>query len=573
MKKRKAASRTSSVSAPKRATGEPPEKSLSVFHDWDKAPNPPRIGRQTDQELISKSALVNWLYRYEWKSNKPEIDLGQDLWVEIYENRRSTGLSVNVQHKSAENIDAYKLKASPQISYPVDVKDLLHWNKQLVPVILIICDLHREDERYWIFISDVIAELEKTDSTWLHQESTQAVLPLINRLTADALPIIRHRLADHFYPVLAQRYKGIKIGMKFSFPATPAGQSKNAALMQFLDTGQPVTIEKKYIADFRLSDWHEQLYGRQIPDQLTFGKSSSRAVYQFRVEIYTQDGSVVPAQTLELRMLQSGRRESTLTNGHQKQPLVFTFTLMNYPDRHFVQVNFKLVHAGNTVFETRDALLFLIAAAEGGQVQVIETSSGKSVSAGVLETDEHFSIDQLKAQAELVKKLCFFQSRFRFSPVLSVRGKYLTDDDYYPAHKLYTICQTGLFSGPREMTFTLDRVKISENTPNWEELLTKTPEQGMEMEMTIPESMTVLGRVIEFGNVCNTAKFSINQTISYQEQIRRGLKRKLSDIKIAISDVDMNFKYVNWNRDDSMFGFKIASKQTRRTSGAKRKLK
>lgn len=563
---RKATGRQSKTSIEKSSSNKQ-RNSLSVFHDWDLIPDPPRIGVQTDQELISKSALVNWFYRHEWKSNKPDIDLGQDLWVEIYENQRSTGMSVNIQHKSAENIDIYKLKTSPQLSYPVKIKDLLHWHKQMVPVLLVICDFRRDDERYWIFVSDIVAELEKTGRAWLQQETIQIALPLQNRLTTESLSKIRSYLADYYYPSAAKRYKDIRFGLKLSFPSTPEGRDKNAAFAKFLNTGEPVTLEKEYIADFRFSDWIERLYGRQIPSQLTFGRSSSRTAYHFRVEVYAQDGAVVPAQAIELRMLQSGRQETTLTNAHQKRPLVFTLKLMNYPDRQFIHVSFKLVHAGSTVFETRDALLFLIAATEGGRVQVIETASGKSTPAvaGEFEGGQYDSIQQFKEQAELINKLCFFQSRFRFSPVLSVRGKYLTADDYYQAHKLYTVCQTGLLSLlHQDITFTIDRrdgIKLSNNRSERESIISEEPEKGLTLELITSQDIAVLGRKIELGSVRTRVLLTIEQTRSYQEQIKNAIEKNLTEIKISIPDVAIEFTYLDWRSTDDMFGFKLRERK------------
>lgn len=534
---------------------EPPKLSaLSIT--LEQLPDPPRLSQQLRQELSSKSALAAWLYNHGWITSEPKPDLGQDFWVDIYENNRSTGLNLYIQHKSIENIEKAKLKTSPQLSYPLEVKDILHWRKQIVPVIVIICDVHNEDERYWISADDIIKDITAINENWFLQKEVNAHIPLNNRLTTSALNKIRHFLADYFYPTAAKKNKNIQLGIRFSFPETEQGRLASEAYTNFLNTGKPATIKGEYIAEFKLSDWVERLYGKHIPDSLTFGKPRSKTVYFFRLEVQTRNAPFVSSRTLNLRVARSGRIETVLTNKHEDNPLLYVIKFVQHSEQVLIHANITMRHAGNTIFETREALEFIIATHEGSRVQLIEVSSGKSIST-MIQPREHAPLANYKRQLELVSRLCFFQQIFDFPKVLSLRNYHLQEADYENAEKLFVICNTGKRSGIGTFSgvVNMETLKTSKAYQTWTDQ--SFPAWRIQTKVAENSKLKILDREVNLGPSVISCELSTEQSKDYFDKIQRAIEQNAEEVRINIQDSPLELSFPNWEPKHPSLGFHI----------------
>jgi len=133
--------------------------------------------------------------------------------------------------------------------------------------------------------------------------------------------------------MLVERYPGqleqepVKLGGPFEFPDTPEARAKKDELRRAIATGSPVQIPGEYVQrlDFPdvISRMSEQLLGVK-PEQITsleISTADNPTVTPVRIDIETDDGERATLEYIELRVLQAGTEEMTLTNEAQPYPI------------------------------------------------------------------------------------------------------------------------------------------------------------------------------------------------------------------------------------------------------------
>jgi len=127
----------------------------------------------TERIGIHRVALC-FLEKFGWIEREQYVaDFGIDTQVEIVENNRPTGLLYCIQVKAG---DSYINKNGKSITYYTDAKHANYWQNHSLPVILIICDI-KKNNNYWTFIDN--KSLTKTESRW------KVNIPLENLLDSD----------------------------------------------------------------------------------------------------------------------------------------------------------------------------------------------------------------------------------------------------------------------------------------------------------------------------------------------------------------------------------------------------
>lgn len=509
---------------------------------WSHRPDPPRLSPQVKQEQSNKSAFMEWLQEHEWMPNEPKVDLGEDFLVNIYENQRATGLSLFIQHKSTDNIDKFKLKESNVLSYPVDVPDLLHWQKFAVPVYLVVCDAKNKHLRYYLGIyENLLRGLDTHNPKWFKQDTIQIKIPIENIFDESAFAKIRIELADHFCPIYLKQHKGIDFKLALSFPATPEGVKQKTAFNKFLDGGRPVTLGSDYIKEFQMSEWHERLYGPVKPDSLTFVPKPSKRPIKFRFEVVPDDGSSSASQSINFRVLRSGRREIVLSNETSEAPIVFTLKMTRDDEQAHISMKFKLRHSGNTIFDTREALNFLIATKCGGMAYLIEESTGKSFGSLPI-TSAPDALASLSAKLKLIDQLCFIQQKLRLSKPFCLKHRKLTPQDYRECNEIYHILKTGYNAQTASVSFSVnidDKIRSSIQEP-----IKST--SCLELRQTGKVSSKLFGIQLDLGICQSDARLTSEQTMSFVEQIQHVLRLGHEQAKVEFKEVALNTAYLQW---------------------------
>lgn len=407
-----------------------------------------RLAQQTIQEQESKDALIKWLRSHQWFSNRPDPDLGQDLWVEIYEERSFTGLSFYVQHKSALNIDDFKLKTSPELSYPIAVKDLLHWEKSAVIVVLIICSVKDEAERYWISIPSALQYLDAANPDWRNRAEPDAEvnvrIPLDRLLDANGLKQLRIEIADHYYPIQSQ---GKELEISYALANSEEGRRTAEALSRLFDRGEKIQLDSSGFTSFRLSRWFERMYGQVTFDRLTLEPKLPDMTIQTRMELETSDGSTVAIPYLEFKFTKLGRVEFTLSNEHQSISSYFAFTFEHTPDVSRANVEFLMRDQGSTIQEACELAEVSIGLARSSRLRLVSLATKEifvDIPNPALVVNR--SLDDLIQWKSLLDKLAYIQRRILRFGRIPFRGR-ITNADARDIIELHQILSTGKIAG------------------------------------------------------------------------------------------------------------------------------
>ena len=113
---------------------------------------------EQQKELISRAQLDECLVRYGWLPNPITRDLGEDIIVQIYDERRWSGLSFYIQLKGTDDISKYALKTRDCVSYDIEVDKILRWDGASLPVIFMVWDIEQRIG-VWSLINQVIRTL------------------------------------------------------------------------------------------------------------------------------------------------------------------------------------------------------------------------------------------------------------------------------------------------------------------------------------------------------------------------------------------------------------------------------
>lgn len=113
---------------------------------------PIRFTPEKQQELISRSQLSARLVEFGLIPAPPE-DLGEDFVVSVFFKGRATGVPFYIQEKSVT--DMHERRVGNHLPYSLKVKDLLHWENFVNPVVLIVWDIKLQEGR-WVILNNEI---------------------------------------------------------------------------------------------------------------------------------------------------------------------------------------------------------------------------------------------------------------------------------------------------------------------------------------------------------------------------------------------------------------------------------
>jgi len=174
----------------------------------------------------------------------------------------------------------------------------------------------------------------------------------------------------------AEKEHPLKVTGRFTFPKTVEGQKKFNELDSFFKKGSPFTISEEYIEGFSIPNPIRNIIGEENlkPKEIKFGSPSLSHIIQTKFEIECNDGNIGTLDNIQLRPVQVGSEEITLSNREQASPWKtnIVFDLKNHRVRFDLDINYENINVKKLV----EVLNFQFAMAKGGRFSIINLDTG-----------------------------------------------------------------------------------------------------------------------------------------------------------------------------------------------------
>jgi len=449
---------------------------------------PVRFAPQSQQEDVSLGEAKARFARHGWSANGLRRDLGEDLVVQIFDDGRTTGLSFYAQVKSTTDIAVLTTKNGKFVSYDFEVKDLVHWEVQGTPAVLLVWDIsaHRGA---WLDVPAAIKSLDKTSKNWRTQTTKTVRIPATNGTDQEGLDALRRAIGNLYLPLFSKG-EGLRVKPKFSFSKDGKGQAKLAAFRKVIEEGTgSVTLSGAEITAFKASDWFERAMGKQIPKSITI--HPSKRTVRFALQVVATSPKRTEIVSLEMQRTSGGTRQVTFDNHHQDRPvqISLTFPLQNgkLVPGGSISTSMDIEHPSKTIEATLEATRFMIALAEGATVD-LKFEGGSLPMASMNHVMGGRSLKELYLWETTLTKLGYVQQRVsRFGAFDLSDG--LENSDLQKIDTLYSVVTTG--KARSEMTFDFKAKEPPE--------MPKDKPGIIELEMG-DGSIDLLGITIPLGN-------------------------------------------------------------------------
>lgn len=416
-----------------------------------KVSNPSRrFSREQQQENRSRRQFAERLDEIGWIPSSLETDMGEDLYVRIYDGGQSTGLSFYVQLKSTADSAKLTRKRAPALSYELEVKDLLHWEVSTTLVVLVLWDVDKR-AGWWRPVLEIIEELDTNKKGWREQEGVTVSIPLANTTDDPGLRALRWRVADHNIPLAP---KPREMSFSLTFEKTAEGTAALQALERALDAGDKVTFENGYIPKIEYPPWLTRLYGKERFEHIVkmeLKPTPSTHHKTINIEIDSPEGPAA-ISCVELRPVKRGRKRLLLSNEHQSMPIVFTFDL----SEEHLKLNFRQKRLGHTAYEAREAAAFMLASAvRKSTIRIVDPRSGREIASfqsGHAVTN--YDVAEMQHRRDIFDKLYFIQqqlARRGVAPFSLADIDQIDGEEVAAIHQLFQVCR----DGKREDTKTI----------------------------------------------------------------------------------------------------------------------
>jgi hypothetical protein len=491
-----------------------------------KAGPPPRFGWQDQQEAESKADFAKCLAKLGWNVMQPEKDLGEDYLVQIYDDGVSSGLSFYVQLKSIKGAEKRKSKRAPdELRYPLEVKDIEHWEVQSPPVVLFVWDLDKQ-AGYWETIARIVEVLEKKGKEWREKNSVTVRVPVANGTDDEGMRRLRRRICEQITPFVP---KGPGIKAVFSFPNTSDGIAARKSLVMALDAGDATTIDGKFIASLQYPAWHRRLYGdaRGTPSQLTIAPKPHALSIFVRIEVHSQKGSA-SMPYVELLVTKQGRKQMMLSNEHQNRSIIFE---LFGDDESGAELTMRWVRWGNTIQEARETVAFYrVTENVVGRLCMFLEQGGQKILDVPCPARQTPKLEEFN---DVLEKLAFIEPYVsKYGPIAF--NDSISADDARLIAVLYEICKNGQVTIRKPFQWVV--------TPETDEIKGGVAPSIVEH---VTGRMKLLGLEIPLGRIrreiCDSARIA--------SALRAGIERaRLTGeaVPIRVDDVDAIEFFLDW---------------------------
>ena len=484
-------------------------------------------------EEIGRSQFVKFLAPFEWIPQDFDKDLGEDIFIRIYDQGNATGLSLYIQHKSVQNIASHRLKAG-SISFGIETKDLIHWENHDPPVFLVVWDINLE-KGWWIGIDGAIKELRNIWPDWRSKKEIRVHIPSTNCLDENGLKQIRQILAERIYPLIVSG-KEQTIHGKFAFPKTSQGLAKLKEFQNFIDKGDPVTIEGEYIEQFDPPPEWARLFGDIDPKEmnLAMGVLPSKPL-PWRIDILGAGYERERLDWVELHVEKSGLVEMTLTNADKIFPYEITIILNHVT--HIIQFTLTVQFVGMDAYLAKQGVNILKILSSGGRVELTLLKNNAKT---IIPIQDGSIPPPNPESVEFIDNLYKIQKATRVELLIPELGL-ITYGDFINSSILVSILETGRYR-PDGTLFTIELPKSTIS-----DLVEKSPSNDIVYFRMVTENVAIelFSKQVDLGPMTRyiTGKWEIPI-----EQARTWLAQadETSYFKAQFSILDIYEEYDNW---------------------------
>ena len=509
--------------------------------------------RQTkEQELgeLGEAQVSARFKKYKWPNGRVEPDLGEDLLIRIYEQGHATGLTFLAQVKSTDDLDAYTLKKSGDISYPIEIKDLLHWEVSTTPVFLFVWDVTRESG-VWVAIADAIKALDEGNPGWREikkkrsEPEVKVRVPASQMTSDEGLVILRLFVLKHCAKQIESWYlKNFSI----DFPQTPEGQGAMEEFLRAQNTGESLTLPGEFM---KVSERDARLLGpiNSWETTISMGTEPSKEPFPVKLEVKSPEGNLFEIPYLDLRVVKKGRKQTTFANYHAATPFSperkatpFCFELVDGQTQDHLNINLSTQGSCPIAEEVRAALPFLNAFARGGQFRWTALANPHPHQRkwhDLSNTSEGFHA----LYGSWIEALCVIQEKFGCTFTLP-DWRISSEDAATLEHVLAAIATGRVFSSDEEVHLQLVKAKVlrqnKKQLAGMFELLRRT---GGHCDLTdsIPnDCRQLLGVEVCLGQCQRRSNGRISGTV---EDLERAIAKAKANDEISVELLDVFVVY------------------------------
>jgi hypothetical protein len=368
--------------------------------------------------------------------------MGVDFRVEIWDNGDSTGLLFDVQLKSTSDRAKLGRKRSATLACKLDVKDLEHWAKSTMLVVLVVWDVEKQTG-WWRPIPEIIEELDKASKGWKKQTTVAVSVPLANGINDEGLKRLRWAVADHNLPLVP---KSEPSELTFFFPRTAEGAASLAALKRAFDEDDVVVLGGGELIAPRVEypKWHRRIYGDfDGPVRIEIGRSAPSFTVPVRVVLESSQGTA-SLPYIELRYVKRGRRKVVLSNEQQEAPVQLHLEIA---DDHY-EFTLRVTGLGGDVYKAQEVAAVRLVMAQA-RVQVLVTllkSKRPPIVLDIEKPPDQAEIARLTEWRPLVDKLAFIQQRLPSQRIL-IPDDGISHADAALVERVFTILSRGTEKG------------------------------------------------------------------------------------------------------------------------------
>lgn len=402
-----------------------------------------RYSREQQQEDRSEGQLKDRFAALGWPCDRLGRDLGEDLSVRIYDDGASSGLTFLVQLKSTAASAALKRKRSAALAYPLEVKDLLHWEVSTTLVVLVVWDVEKQTG-WWRSIPEIIKELDATTKGWREQKTVTVTVSLANATDEAGLKRLRFAVADHNLPIAS---KSQETTFSLVFDKSDAGIAALRDFRRAVEMGESLLLENEFAPKIKFPEWHRRLYGLAPviqTNRFEQGKPlPSKKTLALRVEVDSSEGHAECPYVL-LRPVVQGTKRLVLTNEHQSLPLAFKFDFDLCEES--VRFSFRRKRSGRSVYEARNVAMFLLAtAAPGASIRITTLRDGHVLpSFPAPRSIENCDLSEMRRWRDVLDKLWYIQQKIVEVGAFQMKGvRRFSPDEVSLIDSLFEICRMG----------------------------------------------------------------------------------------------------------------------------------
>lgn len=495
------------------------------------SPRRRRYSREVQQEDRSEGQLRERLAEAGWPTNRLDRDVGEDFRVQIFDQGTSTGLSFYVRLKSVQDAERRRSKREPQeLRYPLNVKDLEHWEAQTSLVVLFVWDVERR-AGYWETIPALIKALDARGPAWRKKRTVSVSIPVQQSTDDRGLKRLRWVVADHSLPLIQMRSP-----IKLRLPHDADGEASRRALLDALDRGTSIVFEGAVLRESEAPAWQRRLYGDPgHPRRVEIIPKPPDGSLPVRIEIRSHEGaSALPY--VDLRCTRRGRKETVLSNERQDLPFGVEVTLI---EGGTSTMKLWRRRSGRSVQEAREAAAFDFALTRpGSRIRAVGIQDGRLFSDSPAPAVLRNYAELARVRLEILEKLAFIEPRIAaFGSVSLEHG--LDEDDIATIELLYRACRDGKSEIVVDWSF---EIEVPAREPE------HRPDSDDKIELQRDVRLSLLGVEIPLGRVKVTFVDRERVAATLRQAIARAKARGNATEEVYIEQARVIEEFLDWPR-------------------------